>query len=299
MDWRNDLAEEGVSLLPEVYQQPRIQALLLVAGRRWQLLEDSLRTLEEGWRLDEAEGAQLDGLGELLLEERGALTDEEYRLRLRARIHLLRGSATPDEVLGLMLLLQPQLTHRVVEYYPATAEVFTTGGPLPLPAVHSQLLQLAKPAGVRLVLRYQETEDADAFRFDSDVPGLGFSGRGTVVDAFEWDVNVGGGNAPTASLIGTLVPTSSFSAVVEVVDPSPDYTISYYFSFEDGMTARYANMFPGGDVAPVPLMMPDGVTPSGLYLEWTDGDPYASGDFGTVAVTIESATGGRFTGALG
>lgn len=301
MDWRTDLAEEGVALLPEVYQQPRFQQLLRVAGRRWQGLENALRTVQEGWWLANAAGVQLDGLGELLLEPRNALGDAEYRLRLLARIRLLRGNGTPDEVLRLMQLLQPTLAHRLVEYFPGLAEVFTSGGALPLPLVHGYLLQRAKPAGVRLVLRYQVSEDADTFTFAGANAGAGFGEyMPDTIGPVEVVTSVGG-TPPLLALgsFGDPVPLAAAYRVTAEVVEVVALVVTLRYRLQDGEAWRV--MPPLSETEGDYLLTVDGQQ-SGLLLAIPEAQEggFMVGDTYAWDVTPEGVYGGgRLTGAVG
>jgi hypothetical protein len=162
MDWITTHEEDMAAQLPDYLRKPRFEAFVRVLARRTQKLEDALRALQEGWWLANAAGTQLDGLGELLVEPRGLLGDAEYRLRLQARIRALRGSGTPDELIGLLKLLNPTLRVQLREEYPAALVLQVSGGPLPYPDVHLYLLGRARAGGVRLLLGHQDTADEDA-----------------------------------------------------------------------------------------------------------------------------------------
>lgn len=216
MDWLTNLAQEAVELLPDVLRQPRLESFVTVVTRRHQLVEDALKTLQEGWWLVNLEGVQLDGLGELLASPRLALGDAEYELRLKARILQIRGNATPDDLLRLMATLQPTLQHQLLEYFPAALEMRTSGGPLPMASVHAELLQASRPAGVQLALVYQFGADAHTFAVRNAFDALTPSTTGTA-DAFPEDGTL---TAPTAGF-----PSSGYLILDE--DDVNEEVVSY------------------------------------------------------------------------
>lgn len=164
MEWITTHAADTAARLPDVYQQPRLQALAQLVGARAQVVEDALRTLQEGWWLTNAQGAQLDGLGELLGLPRYGAGDAEYLTRLLAFIALVRGSATGDELLALAAQLAPASTWALVEQHPAALELVATGPALSNTPLVYELLQAARAAGVRLLLHSQLQPDAQTFR---------------------------------------------------------------------------------------------------------------------------------------
>ena len=112
----------------------------------------------------EAEGLQLDVLGVILGMRRQALTDDEYRLVLRAQVKLNRSSGTTEELLTIFHALLP--TDVVVAktwppaYVTLTIPSVVTAAEA---ALYQRFLRQARAAAVAGTMLWQETADPGCF----------------------------------------------------------------------------------------------------------------------------------------
>lgn len=105
----------------------KLQALIREVVAPLGALESVADLLVSDRWIDTAVGAQLDGCGEIVGEQRSGRTDEAYRIALRFRVFINVSKATPtDMVRGLKFLTEPTDT-QYLETYPATALLFTNG----------------------------------------------------------------------------------------------------------------------------------------------------------------------------
>lgn len=154
--YSGDHVERAVAQLIEIFRKPRNGEWLAVTVGQVQELEDALWSLLTAFDLDadSTAGAQLDLIGKIVGERRGALTDVQYRPALRARILTNSSNGRIEDLIGIIKALVPSATLgdiHIVEHYPAalTIELYDdfTGA---LPETIARMLRQAKPAGVRL-----------------------------------------------------------------------------------------------------------------------------------------------------
>lgn len=181
LEYVDDHCEDAKSKLLSQYQgKPRIEALLCalvdqiqeVEAATWQLID--LRTLNN------AEGAQLKGIGDILGEKQGSFDQETYRALLRAKVRVLRSKGAFDDVVEVLFLLQGSETGvTVFERFPAAFEIATVN---PLSASIGELsrrfLRAAKAAGVRLQFLWSEYAPANSFTFSDTDAVMTDSARG-------------------------------------------------------------------------------------------------------------------------
>lgn len=101
-------------LLSQDWPQPRITSLAEALGVGTQALEDVTFDVLLSFFLSNATGAQLDSLGRIVGELRGAADDGDYRRFIGARILINISQGSPDELIGIFKVL----TDGDVEYLP-------------------------------------------------------------------------------------------------------------------------------------------------------------------------------------
>lgn len=160
------------NLLQQFKGKPRFEDFLHNFCDQFQDLEDTLFDLYLNRALETAVGAQLDGLGQIIGLERGAMDDDDYRLRLKAQIQLNVSSGTPEELLGLCVALQPLVEFELNEYGPASV-VITANDVLGIDGdVISAILHSGKVGGVKLIFEW--FENLPVFTF-ANGDGAGFN----------------------------------------------------------------------------------------------------------------------------
>jgi hypothetical protein len=155
-----DYADEAGTRPLEQYQgKPRLLALLLSFVNRCQELENAAWDVIIKRMIDNAHDAQLDTIGKIVGQLRGAQADDIYRIYITARIRINRSQGHPDDVIDVLRLVDAA-TFTYTEFYPATAVVEYASAPTADPQVLAALARLAISAGVRFNLIAQsQTND--------------------------------------------------------------------------------------------------------------------------------------------
>jgi hypothetical protein len=194
------LDQAKAHLLEQFKASTNLRALLDTYVSQIQDIEDALYGLLLGRWLDNAEGVQLDGLGDIVGEARQGRTDTDYRLAIRVRIKINLCEGAPEQIIEIFVLLTNwavELKEYTVAAFvltvlgalPATGYEYvvlisrTTGDTLinrdgevllgrkptslPFASLLSQYLQTVKPAGVQAQLRYWASPTDEIFQFDS------------------------------------------------------------------------------------------------------------------------------------
>lgn len=191
-------------LLEQFKSATTLRALLDTYVSQIQDVEDALYGLLLGRWLDNAEGVQLDGLGQIVGEARQGRYDTDYRLAIRVRIKINLCEATPEQIIEIFVLFT-NLAIQLKEYATA-AFVLTILGQLPavgfedvilisrvddailinrdgdillgrkptaLPfaTLLSQYLQTVKPAGVQAQLAYWLSPSDEMFHYQEEGSG--------------------------------------------------------------------------------------------------------------------------------
>jgi hypothetical protein len=174
LEWIESHCEDGKALLLAQFRgKPLIEAVVCALVTPVQELEDACWQLLTGRAIDNAVGAQLDGVGQILDLPRVGWTDEQYQLFLRAQPLALRSSGTWPDVFAILEALGFDLALVVVSEPGLAEELLAVGAGGDRAWMRVQLNQSvfgglfadvfamvlrAKPAGVRLLLE----ADADA-----------------------------------------------------------------------------------------------------------------------------------------
>lgn len=106
--------EIGLSRLIERWRadkNPNLAAILTSYLEEGQELENAIWFVIYGRMLDYAEGAQLDMLGRIVGQPRNGLSDDRYRVHVRARIRINRSIGTADDVIEVLRLVDPGVTY--------------------------------------------------------------------------------------------------------------------------------------------------------------------------------------------
>ena len=160
-----DHAQQALGRLAEEYRgKPLIEGLFNAVSVEVQELEDAIYQLSTERYLDDAVGVQLDALGVILAEERGAFTDDPYRVVLKAKRLVNKSSGTTEELIAIFKLLEPTATITVTTWPPACVTVEID---VPITAakevLYRRFLRKARMAGVGGQLLWRESADANVF----------------------------------------------------------------------------------------------------------------------------------------
>jgi hypothetical protein len=181
--------------------KPDLESLLRTYLAQLQDVEDALFEIILERVLDNAVGVQLDTLGEIVGQSRGALTDPRYRIAIKARIAINLSHSTSPDVIRVLLLLLEEFgeAFRLRDEPPAQLRVEVIDSLQSVdPDLAHALLELADPAGVRLLFQYNIAlaTDADKFKFADETTGSTGGGGGL------GDTVAGGQVGGLASVIG-------------------------------------------------------------------------------------------------
>lgn len=116
----NDWPDRGVDRLLVAWDKPRIRALVASLGTGVQEQEELAWDILVSTGLDEASGDALDQWGEVVGEQRGPLSDNDYRQFILARMLVNRSSGTVDELLEILdVATQPNVSVAHLDNLPA------------------------------------------------------------------------------------------------------------------------------------------------------------------------------------
>lgn len=160
-------------MLTQFKGQPVMEGLVAAHVVQAQELEDVFIDLLLLLALDNAEGAQLDGVGRIVGELRLGRDDTDYRAAISGRIRINRQHSTIEDVITAMLLTLDK-PYELTEQGNASIRVRLAAkweSSYPSLATLNSVLQRAKGAAVSAVLQYAIVDDDKIFQFASgDVP---------------------------------------------------------------------------------------------------------------------------------
>jgi hypothetical protein len=119
-------AEAKANLIELFKNRPNWASLLEAIAAQFQQLEEVFFELINDRFLDDAVGAQLDGMGQIVGRARNGLDDEAYRTRIRAQIRINLSSGTIPDLVEILELVLPsgQFFQLYEDSFPAHFEVF-------------------------------------------------------------------------------------------------------------------------------------------------------------------------------
>lgn len=161
------VAQAKARLLEQYKRTVTVNGLVAAAVNRVQEVEDGLWAVLTQRSIDAAVGEQLDKLGVLVGEPRNEKDDTTYRLWLRARLLINRGSGAGPELLAIFDLIKPvgatlQLVFEGPAAFALRILAVATSAPTPL----AQVLGKARAAAVLGILEFLTTTAALSFTLD-------------------------------------------------------------------------------------------------------------------------------------
>jgi len=169
------VAEALNRLLEQYKDKTRFEALISGLAARTQTLETVFNDLFTDRSLTGASGAQLDGLGEIVDQPRGGLTDEIYRIRLFAKIAQNVSKSTPEDLINIFKLLMQANKIYYYEVYPAAVYMTAIGSnPIGDTSEIIKAVNDSRAGGVAIDLLSTVSENAFSFFEDPDPDGRGF-----------------------------------------------------------------------------------------------------------------------------
>ena len=155
IDHVTDHTTQALDLLLERFKgKPNLAAFLSAFMEQVQDIEDAIVALADSRIIDKAQGAQLDRIGRIVGQERGARADDVFRMYIKARVRLNLSSGRPDDCLSIVRLLVDADVGLLYEdedelFFQITADKPISGG-----EDIARILRQAKPACVRGVFRW-------------------------------------------------------------------------------------------------------------------------------------------------
>lgn len=163
----DDHGLRALARLAQQYQdKPKLAALLNVFAPLIQQIEDMFFGMQLGLQLANAVGVQLDLIGKLVGQPREAAADNEYRLRIAARIKTNVSTGTIEDIYAVFLLLLPSNTFAARADYPA-GFVFDVGEiDSSLEALYESFFYDAKGDGIAGQFWFSVTDAAHGLLLD-------------------------------------------------------------------------------------------------------------------------------------
>lgn len=162
-------------LLSKYRGKPRLEGSLRAVGAVLQPLEDALWALFTARGLDNAEGVQLDGLGEIVDEPRKGRIDDVYRRFIGVRILVNRSNGRIEELNTILTRMLGEGASFFVRQYAMSLVVHVNVDIAPLSSTEIlTYLRKAKAGGVRLAMNQGDGESALLFgsAFDEDLTDM-------------------------------------------------------------------------------------------------------------------------------
>lgn len=158
------------SVLRQFRGQPNIEAKMASYGQEIQEIEDMFIGLYIFRSLDDAEGVQLDRLGDMVNEKRGSKNDENYRAAIRGRIVIDSGDATVPDVYFAMKFVH-DANYRIFDVGDATlrCRLLDAIPPTLDPSTLGHILRRNVGGGIGSSFEYSAYDEDDTFRW---APGL-------------------------------------------------------------------------------------------------------------------------------
>lgn len=176
-------AEALNKFINQFREKPGFAALVGATTDQIQELEDTIWDLYGTFSIDDATGLYLDRIGALLGQPRLGLSDEDYRIWLKARQRVNASNGTAAALLDILFTLDPDATFDYDTYPPASYSITMYGTDL-TPEVLADILSEAQPAGVSGMFAYTTAPETAVFEFsatgaiDATTPDMGFGDSG-------------------------------------------------------------------------------------------------------------------------
>lgn len=179
VDKITDHEARALALFPDQFQEkPNITKLNKVFSKQIQELENVAFAMLTNRFLTLAEGQQLDGLGEIVGEDRDGRTDAIYKTALGTRISINRSNGEPETLINVLASLTNATDVKYKELYPASVEMTTNG--TSIPTTLSENMHKVRAAGVALTIIHAGGT-LNPFVFENDPDGAGFGEYGESV----------------------------------------------------------------------------------------------------------------------
>lgn len=164
-----NFCERAITRLIEQFEQKEnIQKYLCALITPFDELREVLNDLQFNRNLNNAEGVQLDGIGDIVGLARGGLSDSEYRTQIKIKILVNASNGETESVIAAMLVFAGGTFANVIDAFPARIVIESDGN---IPTNIIKLLEQVVQAGVKIEVSATYGERiAFAFRGDPGEP---------------------------------------------------------------------------------------------------------------------------------
>jgi hypothetical protein len=158
--YNGEHAEQAARQLIEFFRKPRNMEIMRIIGGQVQDLEDTVAQLMVAFDLERATGVVLDLIGGIVGELRGNRENADYRAAVRARILVNSSNGRIEDMIAVLLALDPEMHATIQEFYPAAIRFDVISDFSGASAeTMAFMLRQAKPAGVRLTFVPVDSDD--------------------------------------------------------------------------------------------------------------------------------------------
>lgn len=155
-------------VIAQYVEKPRLDALICIFIDQVQLIEDALWQLQTMRTIEAAEGVQLDGIGDIVGQERQGLSDDDYRPLLRARVQANRSEGTGPDIIAVASAAMNDPGAGEIRFEslpPASFELRITNQLAFDESILNRLIQDSRAGGVRGIVIVTLTAAANRFVF--------------------------------------------------------------------------------------------------------------------------------------
>lgn len=174
-DQGQHLARALERLAEQFKGRTKIEALITALMTAFQDVENALQQVLLERTIDTATGVQLDMLGVIVGQDRGGLSDADYRRFVRARIAVHRSKGTTSDMIriGALIVNDPAAKFVVRTVWDAGFILEVTGVAVSTATASAliAMLRAAVSGGVRILVVSSSVAPSQTFRFDTG-PGL-------------------------------------------------------------------------------------------------------------------------------
>jgi hypothetical protein len=166
-------------LIDQYRKKARIRGIVTSGAQQAQDLEDALISIRDLSSVYDAEGAQLDGVGDIVdLKRPTGMADAAYRILVLAKIVQNVSGGEPESIIGVAKLMTSAARVRFIELFPAAFELkIEADVPDDLGSLITDSVKKTAAAGVRLV--DITIVGADSFRFGTgNIGARGYGNKG-------------------------------------------------------------------------------------------------------------------------
>ena len=147
--------EQGLGRLLEQFKgKTNIEGQLTTYLRQNNDLENTIFDVMGSRNLDTAVGVQLEQIGSIVGQDRGGLSDDDYRVQIKFKIAVNNSNGTPEELISMLSNATKSTEVRYFEHYPASYIISYNGDFSPYRIL--EYMQAASPVCSNIGIMYDE-----------------------------------------------------------------------------------------------------------------------------------------------